>query len=111
MVSDVQQHLLFVTPYVSNEWACVATVLVTKTYKQDLINIPVEQHRLWVVTLMRMLTTIMDDTGGVCHTLTHPKQIRMGNVVSVFPCRMLMKPKKPRRTELRLLEGWSSYSR
>lgn len=37
-------------PSVCNECARVAAVQITETCKQDLINIPVEQHGLWVIT-------------------------------------------------------------
>lgn len=61
------------------------TIYITETCKRDLIDLPVEQQRLWVITLMCMLTTVVNDTGGACCTLTHPSVAEMRNFADGFP--------------------------
>ena len=69
------RHLLFVTTHVCNEWARVSDCRAhgNRRRKQDLINIPIERPGLGVVTEMCIVTTITNDTGGVCQNVTCPK--------------------------------------
>lgn len=60
------------------------TIYIADTCERDLIDIPVEQQRLWVITLMCVLTTVMNATGGACCTLTRPSVIELRNCADGF---------------------------